>query len=90
MKRIAVDLALISLGAVGGTTTGAAANSLGFILARPQGRLPFHQSDWSTDLAYGLGVEGTLCRLSIRPEYERIHVRGGDPDMLSLGITWTL
>lgn len=53
-------------------------------------RSVFHQSDWATDLAYGLGVQGTFRRLSVRVEYERIGVSGGDPDLLSLGMTLTL
>jgi hypothetical protein len=50
----------------------------------------FKQTDWSTDLAYGAGVQGKIGRLAIRAEYERISASGGDPDMFSLGVTWTL
>jgi hypothetical protein len=60
-----------------------------FIPCFPRGSV-FHQSDWSTDLAYGLGAQGTFRRLNVLAEYERISMSGGDPDMLSLSITWTL
>jgi Outer membrane protein beta-barrel domain len=49
----------------------------------------FYQSNWSTNLAYGLGVQGKLGRLAVRAEYERISVSGGDPDLFSVGATWT-
>jgi len=42
----------------------------------------------STDLAYGAGVQLKLAALGVRLEYERVSVRGGDPDLLSAGVTW--
>jgi hypothetical protein len=61
----------------------------------PVGLIPcvqstFNQSDWSTNLAYGAGVQGKMGRLAIRAECERISASGGDPDIFSLGVTWTL
>jgi len=50
---------------------------------------PFTVSNWSANLAYGVGVQGKLGFLAIRAEYERISANGGDPDLLSLGFTWT-
>jgi hypothetical protein len=31
-----------------------------------------------------------MGRLAIRAEYERVSASGGDPDIFSLGVTWTL
>jgi hypothetical protein len=39
--------------------------------------------------AYGAGVQAKLSSFGVRLEYERISVSGGDPDLLSLGVTWT-
>lgn len=47
------------------------------------------QSDWSTNFAYGSGVQGKIGALAVRAEYERIDASGGNPDILSLGVTWT-
>lgn len=44
---------------------------------------------WSTDVAYGAGVQSRFSSFSIRAEYERIDASGGDPDLFSLGVTWT-
>jgi hypothetical protein len=41
-----------------------------------------------TRLAYGAGVQLKFAPVAIRAEYERIHASTGDPDMLSLGVTW--
>jgi hypothetical protein len=49
----------------------------------------FNISDTSTDVAYGVGVQGKLGALAIRAEYERIGASGGNPDLISLGVTWT-
>jgi hypothetical protein len=46
-------------------------------------------NDWSTNVAFGLGVQGKLGSLAIRAEYERIAANAGNPDLLSLGVTWT-
>jgi len=39
--------------------------------------------------AYGAGIQAKLSAIGIRLEYERISVSGGDPDLLSIGVTWT-
>jgi opacity protein-like surface antigen len=44
---------------------------------------------WSTDLAYGAGVQTKFYKWAIRAEYERISATGGDPDVVSVGFTWT-
>jgi hypothetical protein len=35
-------------------------------------------------------VQGKIGHLAIRAEYKRINASGGDPDIFSLGVTWTL
>ncbi|HWG30853.1 MAG TPA: outer membrane beta-barrel protein [Steroidobacteraceae bacterium] len=44
-----------------------------------------------TDLAYGAGVRVALkpSALAVQLEYERVSQRGGDPDLLSLGVTYS-
>jgi opacity protein-like surface antigen len=49
----------------------------------------FNMSDSSTNFAYGAGVQGKIESLAIRAEYERISSSGGNPDIFSLGVTWT-
>jgi len=39
-------------------------------------------------LAYGAGAQLKFASVAIRAEYERIDASTGDPDMLSLGLTW--
>jgi opacity protein-like surface antigen len=46
-------------------------------------------SDWSTNFAYGAGVQGKIGSLAIRAEYERIGGSSANPDLISLGVTWT-
>ena len=46
-------------------------------------------SDWSTNFAYGAGVQGKIGDLAIRAEYERISASGENPSIVSLGVTWT-
>jgi hypothetical protein len=53
------------------------------------GAPPFAISDSTTNVAYGGGVQGKLGSLAIRAEYERIAASGGNPDLFSLGVTWT-
>jgi hypothetical protein len=47
------------------------------------------QSRWDTRFAYGAGVQSKFWGLSVRAEYERISSPYGDPDMFSVGATWT-
>jgi opacity protein-like surface antigen len=49
----------------------------------------FNISDWSTNFAYGAGVQGKIGALGIRAEYERISASGENPSIASLGVTWT-
>jgi opacity protein-like surface antigen len=53
------------------------------------GPTTFNISDSSTNFAYGAGVQGKIGSLAIRAEYERISASGGNPDIFSLGVTWT-
>jgi opacity protein-like surface antigen len=39
-------------------------------------------------LAYGAGVQVKFANMAVRAEYERIDASTGDPDLLSLGLTW--
>jgi len=48
---------------------------------------PFITSEWTTKLAYGAGAQAKFKALAVRLEYERIS--GSNPDLLSLGVTWT-
>jgi hypothetical protein len=49
--------------------------------------LSLNQTD--THLAYGAGAQVKISRFAVRLEYERVSASGGDPDLLSLGVTWT-
>jgi hypothetical protein len=42
-----------------------------------------------TKFAYGAGIQGRLRAFAIRAEYERVDVSIGNPNLLSLGLTWT-
>src|SRR5579862_4631280 len=44
---------------------------------------------WSTDFAYGAGVQWHVGSLGLRAEYERIDTSGQNPDMFTFGLTWT-
>lgn len=46
------------------------------------------QDQWTTEFAYGAGVQGKFGQFAVRAEYERINASGGDPDLLSVGILW--
>jgi OmpA-like transmembrane domain len=45
-------------------------------------------TEW--DFAWGIGTEWKFGALALRLEYQRVDASGGDPDMLSAGLTWTL
>jgi opacity protein-like surface antigen len=47
------------------------------------------ESRWDTRVAYGVGLQTRFANLSIRAEYERISSPYGDPDLFSIGATWT-
>lgn len=55
----------------------------------PQYLSAFSQNRWDTRLAYGAGVQTGFWGLSVRAEYERIDSPYGDPDVFSVGVTWT-
>jgi hypothetical protein len=62
-------------------------------VATPACLTPFLQgfgiSSSSTNVAYGIGAQAKFGSLAVRAEYERISISAGNPDMLSLGVTWT-
>ncbi len=49
----------------------------------------FDSDHTDTRFAYGGGVQVKLARVGIRAEYERISASGGDPSLLSVGVTYT-
>ena len=49
----------------------------------------FHSSRQTTTLAYGAGAQFKFSNLGIRLEYERVTLDTGDPQMLTVGATWT-
>jgi opacity protein-like surface antigen len=51
---------------------------------------PYSASASSTRFAYGAGLQVKVAGLAVRAEYERISAGGGDPDLLSLALTWGL
>jgi opacity protein-like surface antigen len=71
------------------TTTGVGPTPDCPVGGMPCGPSTFRISDWSTIFAYGAGVQGKIEALAIRAEYERFSASGGNPDLVSLGITWT-
>jgi hypothetical protein len=50
---------------------------------------PFALSRTDTRLAYGAGMQFRFAAFAGRMEYERINSGGGDPDLVSLGFTWS-
>ena len=50
---------------------------------------PYSTRSSDTRFAYGAGVQVKLASLAVRAEYERIHSSRGDPDLLSLALTWS-
>jgi opacity protein-like surface antigen len=53
---------------------------------RSSGGLRLDRED--TDFAWGVGAQFGFGSLSIRAEYERFQVEGGDPDLISVGLTY--
>jgi opacity protein-like surface antigen len=49
---------------------------------------PYSASSSDTRFAYSAGVQVKVAGLAVRVEYERISASGGDPDLLSLALTW--
>jgi hypothetical protein len=52
-------------------------------------RLRVAVSRTNVNVGYGAGVQFKFKALAVRAEYERISSNTGDPDLASLGITWT-
>jgi hypothetical protein len=46
-------------------------------------------TNWTSNFAYGVGVQTKWFGLAVRAEYERISASGGDPDALTVSATWT-
>jgi hypothetical protein len=55
----------------------------------PQCGTPTTQDRWDNRFAYGVGVQTHFSALGVRAEYERINSPYGDPDMFTVGVTWT-
>jgi opacity protein-like surface antigen len=53
------------------------------------GPYTFRQDQWSTNVAFGAGVQARLGSVAVRAEYEQVNASGGNPDLLSVGILWT-
>lgn len=49
----------------------------------------FYRDETKGRFAYGAGVQVRVGSFAIRGEYERISSSNGDPDLLSLGATWS-
>ncbi len=50
---------------------------------------PFQRTQWTTNLAYGGGVQTKVLGIAFRAEYERISSSYGDPDVFSISAIWT-
>jgi hypothetical protein len=49
----------------------------------------YRSDNWTTNFAYGAGVQTKWAGLALRGEYERISASNGDPDALTVSVTWT-
>jgi hypothetical protein len=49
---------------------------------------PFALNETGARFAYGAGMLVRVLPFSLRLEYERISASGGDPDLMSIGLTW--
>jgi len=49
----------------------------------------YRNDSWTTNFAYGAGVQTKWGGLALRGEYERISASNGDPDALTVSVTWT-
>lgn len=49
----------------------------------------FQLNRTDTQLAYGGGAQIRITHLSVRVEYERIQASDGNPELFSLGLTWS-
>lgn len=55
----------------------------------PQYSGVLHQDAWTTSVAYSGGVQAKFGNLAVRAEYERIGGNSGEPDLISVGASWT-
>ncbi len=55
----------------------------------PQYSGVLHQDIWTTSVAYSGGVQAKFGNLAVRAEYERIGGNSGEPDLISVGASWT-
>jgi outer membrane protein with beta-barrel domain len=55
----------------------------------PCGTTPFQLNRTNTSGAGGVGAQYKFGSWAVRAEYERFNAAGGNPSMLSAGITWT-
>ena len=49
----------------------------------------FRLDSTNTSFAAGAGAQFKLGTWAVRAEYERFHAAGGNPSLVSLGVTWT-
>jgi hypothetical protein len=49
----------------------------------------FRMDRSDTDFAWGIGGQLNFGSVSVRAEYEQFQTDAGDPDMISIGVTWT-
>ena len=59
-----------------------------YFCAIPEG-CPSRFDRTDTRFVYGAGGQIKLARFAFRAEYDRVSASGGDPDLFSLGVTWT-
>jgi hypothetical protein len=55
----------------------------------PCGASPFRLNRTNTSGAGGAGAQYKLGSWAVRAEYERFNAAGGNPSLLSVGVTWT-
>jgi hypothetical protein len=55
----------------------------------PCGTAPFQLSRTNTGGAGGVGAQYKFGSCAVRAEYERFNAAGGNPGLLSVGVTWT-
>jgi hypothetical protein len=55
----------------------------------PQYSGVLHQDIWTTSVAYSGGLQAKFGNLAVRAEYERIGSNSGEPDLISVGASWT-
>jgi hypothetical protein len=55
----------------------------------PPSSFSFHGEQTNEHVAYGLGTQLKISSFAVRAEYERINDSNGDPDLLSVGLTYS-